>query len=261
MSNKFKYWHLTKELAITEFKLKYQGSVIGYFWSLMKPLLLFGVLYLVFTVFVKIGSAEPFYPLYLLLGIVLFNYFSESTSSGMRAIVDKADLIKKVYFPRIILLLSSSISALITLFLNLLVVAIFIPIAGIELHMSMLLFILVILELFLLSLGISLFLGALYVKFRDFAYIWEVLLQLLFYASAIIFPLSIVPEKYINLILLSPVTQIVQDARKVLINTDIVSSLDKLGTLAVIPYLIPVLLVISGYFYFKKTAASFAENV
>jgi ABC-2 type transport system permease protein len=119
------YWGLVRELAAADFKLKYQGSVFGYFWSLMKPLAIFGVLYLVFTVFVRIPSDIKDYPVYLLLGIVLWNYFAESTSNGMRSIVDKSDLIRKVYFPRIVILLGSSISALITLLLNLLVIVTF----------------------------------------------------------------------------------------------------------------------------------------
>src|SRR5579864_6170471 len=87
------YWSLVRELALTDFKLKYQGSVFGYLWSLMKPLAIFGVLYLVFSVFVRIGADIPHYPVYLLLGIVLWNYFAESTGNGMRSIVEKSDLI------------------------------------------------------------------------------------------------------------------------------------------------------------------------
>src|SRR6266568_3471428 len=96
------YWSMVRELALTDFNLKYQGSIFGYLWSLMKPLAVFGVLYLVFSVFVRIpGSEIAHYPVYLLLGIVLWNYFSESTNNAMRSIVDKGDLIRKVYFPRI----------------------------------------------------------------------------------------------------------------------------------------------------------------
>src|SRR4051794_31385362 len=105
------YWSMVRELALTEFKLKYQGSIFGYLWSLMKPLAVFGVLYLVFSVFIRIGSDIPNYPVYLLLGIVMWNYFAESTSNAMRSIVDKGDLIRKVYFPRIVILFASSVSA------------------------------------------------------------------------------------------------------------------------------------------------------
>ncbi len=264
MSAKRNYWSMVRELAITDFKLKYQGSIFGYLWSLMKPLAIFGVLYLVFSVFVRIpGSNIRHYPVYLLLGIVLWNYFAESTNNAMRSIVDKGDLIRKVYFPRIVILLSNSISALITLVLNLLIIVVFMAIAQIfPSPLEVLGFLGLIVELYLLSLGISFFLGALYVKFRDFAYIWEVALQLLFYASAIIFPLSIVPHRYLQILTLSPVTQIIQDARKLIISPASITTFDAVHSpLHFVPYLIPIVLTVVGYLYFEKAASKFAEDV
>lgn len=258
----YKYYGLVRELAITEFKLKYQGSVVGYLWSLMKPLAIFGVLYLVFTVFVKIGSNIPHYPVYLLLGIVLWSYFAESTSSAMNCIVDKGDLIRKIYFPRIVLLMAASVSATITFLLNLAIVVVFMVLGGVDISWQAILFPVLLVELYLLTLGLSLFLSALFVKFRDFAYIWEVGLQMLFYASAIIFPLSVVPAKFTKLLLLSPITQIVQDARHVLVSPQSITSADVLSMpLLLIPYLVPVLLVLTGYVYFERSAAKFAEDV
>jgi ABC-type polysaccharide/polyol phosphate export permease len=117
-------------------------------------------------------------------------------------------------------------------------------------------------ELYVLSLGISLFLGALYVRFRDFVYIWEVALQLLFYASAIIFPLAIVPLQFQALLVLSPITQIVQDSRKVLISTQTVTTSDVWhNVLVLVPYLIPIVLAVFGYIYFERAASRFAEDV
>lgn len=257
----YRYLGLLQELALTDFKLKYQGSIIGYIWSLAKPLAIFGVLYLVFTVFVRVGADIPHYPVYLLLGIVLWSYFAESTLSAMHSIVDKGDLIRKVYFPRIVILLASSVSALITLLLNLLVVMVFIVIAGINLHLSSLGLIALLAELYMLSLGMSFFLSALFIKYRDFGHIWEVGLQLLFYASPIIYPLSIVPNKFQKLILLSPITQIIQDARFLLVSTDSATSLVKLHWLGLIPYLIPPIIAIAGYLYFNHSASKFAEEV
>jgi ABC-2 type transport system permease protein len=250
-------------LALTEFKLKYQGSVIGYLWSLLKPLAIFGVLYLVFTVFVRIGSHIPNYPAYLLLGIVLWNYFAESTSSGLRCIVDKGELIKKVYFPRIVIVLSASVSALITLVLNMIIVAVFLAIGGSHVSLTVLYFIPLVIELYLLTLGLSFFLAALYVRYRDFAHIWEVLLQLLFYASAIIFPLQIIPHRFIKFLLLSPITQIIQDSRKVLVYGGTLTAPDVThnAILIAIPYLIPLLLAFFGYTFFAKSAAKLAEEV
>jgi ABC-2 type transport system permease protein len=257
------YWSMVRELAVTDFKLKYQGSVFGYFWSLMKPLAIFGVLYLVFSVFVRIGSDIRNYPVYLLLGIVLWNYFAESTNNAMRSIVDKGDLIRKVYFPRLVIVLAGSISALITLLLNLVIIVVFVLIAGI--YPSILEiggFILLLAEMFVLSLGISFFLAALYVKFRDFAYIWEVALQLLFYASAIIFPLNIVPHRFLQVLTLSPITQIIQDSRKLIVYSKAISTFDSVHSLLrYVPYLLPFALLILGYLYFQRAASTFAENL
>jgi ABC-2 type transport system permease protein len=258
------YWSMVRELAVTDFKLKYQGSIFGYLWSLMKPLAIFGVLYFVFSVLVKFPSNVNNLALYLLLGIVLWNYFAESTANAMRSIVDKGDLIRKVYFPRIVILLAGSLSALITLVLNLSIIVVFMVIARVfPSPLEVLLFGALLVELYLLTLGISFFLAALYVKYRDFAYIWEVVLQLMFYASAIIFDLSIVPTQFAQILTLSPVTQIIQDARWALV--DPIHTLTTLNTLQdglqLIPYAIPLLLVVFGYFYFERAAAGFAEDV
>jgi len=256
------YFGLVRELALTDFKLKYQGSVFGYLWSLMKPLAIFGVLYLVFSVFVRIGSDIANYPVYLLLGIVLWNYFAESTSNGMRCIVDKTDLIRKVYFPRIVIPLASSFSALITLVLNLLIIVVFLAVAGIPQTWLSLAFFALIFELYLLSLGLTFFLAALYVRFRDFAYIWEVALQLLFYASAIIYPLNIVPSKFQKILQLSPITQIIQDARRVLVSDQTLVPFNTIhSALHFVPYAIPIVLVVLGYIYFERAASRFAEDV
>jgi ABC-2 type transport system permease protein len=262
ISAKRNYWGLIRELAVSDFKLKYQGSFFGYLWSLMKPLALFGVLYLIFGVLAKFSVGLDHYPLYLLIGVVLWNYFAESTSNGMRAIVDKGDLIRKVYFPRIVIVLAASISALITLVLNLVIVAVFMVLSHISIHLSVWLFIPLIIELYLLSLGVSFFLAALFVKYRDFAYIWEVGSQMLFYASAIIFPMNIVPAAYRKFLLINPVSQIIQDSRRVLSTPQTIIASEVIHSAAVfLPYLIPPILAILGYIYFERSASRFAEDV
>ena len=252
---------LIRQLAITDFKIKYQGSLIGYAWSLVKPLAMFGVLYLVFTVFVRIGSGIQHYALYLLLGIVLWTYFADATSTSMRAVADKGDMMRKVYFPRIAIIIAASISSAITLLLNLIVVFVFIVIARIVPGWNALYFIPLLLELFILCLGLAFILSALFVKYRDIGHIWEVALQLLFYASAIIYPLNIVPVRFQKFILLNPITQIVQDARYVLVTKETITANQILITpLRLIPYIIPIVLVILGYFYFIKVSKNFAEE-
>jgi len=259
---KFRYFDLVRELAVTDFKIKYQGSLIGYAWSLVKPLAMFGVLYLVFTVFVRIGSTIPHYALYLLLGIVLWTYFADATNTTMRAVADKGDMMRKVYFPRITIIISASISSAITLLLNLIVVFVFIVIARVFPGWNVLFFIPLLLELFILCIGIALITSAMYVKYRDVGHIWEVALQLLFYASAIIYPLNIVPIRFQKFILLNPITQIVQDSRYILVTKETMTAGQILqAPLRFVPYLIPFILVAIGYFYFEKAAKNFAEEV
>jgi len=257
------YKDLVRELAVTDFKLKYQGSVLGYLWSFAKPLMLFAVLYVVFTKFVKFGGAPvDHYSLYLLLGVVLWTYFTDSTNAAMGSIVDRGDLIRKVYFPRMVIVVAASLSSLITLLLNLTVVFIFMLVAQIPFHLSMPLFALLVAELYALSLGCSLLLAALYVKFRDFRHIWEVGLQIMFYSSPIIYPLSLVPKGIVPLLTLSPVTQIIQDARWLLITPKTVTAADTLHLpWLLVPYLFPLVILGIGYTYFDRTAAAFAEEI
>src|SRR3989344_1241638 len=124
---------LLAELVRTDFKLRYQGSVLGYAWSLLRPLLMFLILYLVFVKFLKIGGDVPHFPVYLLLGIVIWNFFNEMTMQSLGSIVGSGDLIRKLNIPRWVIVLSSSISALINLILNLLVVIIFLLINNVDL--------------------------------------------------------------------------------------------------------------------------------
>lgn len=253
---------LVRELAITDFKLKYQGLALGYIWSLAKPLMLFAVLYFVFTRLIRLGDAIPHYAIYLLLGVVLWSYFLESTLVAMVSVVDRGDLIRKVYFPRLVIPIATSISSLITLGLNLLVVFVFIAVTGVGFRPVLPLFALLLIELYVLSLGCSLLLAALYVRFRDIRPIWEVGLQLLFYASPIIYPLTIVPKRFAGFMAMSPIAQIIEDSRKVLITPQALSTADLVQwPLALLPYLIPPVVLVAGYWYFESAAAKFAEEL
>lgn len=250
--------HLIRELAITDFKLKYQGSALSYLWSLFKPLASFGIMYLVFVKFLN----TPIDPVALFLGIVLWSYFSDFTSNALKSIVERGDLIRKIYFPRAVIVIASSVSAFITLLLNLLAVLVFMLIMGHLPSMQAPLFILLLAELYILALGVSLILASLYVRFRDISHIWEVGLQLLFYSSGILYVLSIVPKDFQPLLAINPIVQIVQDARNALTQTHVLSSVEILpGLLALVPYAIPFVVLGLGILIFQKSSKSFAENV
>ncbi len=257
---------LLKELVITDFKLRYQGSVLGYLWSLLKPLLLFFILYMVFVRFLRFGSDVEHFPVYLLLGIVLWGFFNEATVQGMNAIIGRGDMIRKINFPKYIIVISSTISALINLVINLLVVFAFILINGVDIKTTILLIPLNILELYVLALAIAFFLSAVMVKYRDIGYIWEVILQGAFYATPIIYPVSMVMAynpTAAKILMLNPVAQVIQDARYNMVTHQTVTtgSLISNPWVAAIPFIIIFIMIIVAGQYFRKSSKHFAENI
>jgi ABC-2 type transport system permease protein len=255
---------LLKELVKTDFKLRYQGSVLGYLWSLLRPLLLFVILYVVFVRFLKIGAGIPNYPQYLLLGIVFWNYFSEVTTGSVDTIVGKGELIRKINFPKYVIILAGSFSAFINLLLNFVVIGFFMYLGHIELHWSALWIIPLIAELFVFSLAMAFFLSAVFVRFRDVLYIWEVIMQAAFYATPILYPLSLIPHQAAQVLLLNPMAQIIQDARHALITpkADTIYTLfnGKLWVWAV-PIGLTLTATVFATAYFRNRSKYFAEEV
>ncbi|CAN5426038.1 ABC transporter permease [soil metagenome] len=255
---------LLSELVRTDFKLRYQGSVLGYAWSLLRPLFLFVILYVVFAKFLKLGADVPHFPIYLLLGIVIWNFFTEMTSQSTTAIVARGDLIRKIRIPRWMIVFSSSLSALINLGLNLLVVGVFMIFNHVSIMETAPLAVLALVEVYIFSLGVSLFLAAAYVKYRDVSYIWEVLLQAGFYLTPILYPLSQIPSlAFQKLLLLNPMAQAIQDTRYALVTHEspTVYQLFGGGYYASIPFVVVILVAVGGLLYFKKEAKYFAENI
>lgn len=255
---------LLSELVRTDFKLRYQGSVLGYMWSLLKPLLLFVILYIVFVGFLKLGRDIEHFPVYLLLGIVLWNFFTEMTMQSLSSIVGRGDLIRKIRIPRWMIVFSSSISATINLFLSLIVVAVFMIVNQVGLMPTVVFLPIYILILYILALGCSLFLAAAYVKFRDISYIWEVVLQAGFYATPIIYTLQMIPNELVQkILLLNPIAFVIQGARDDLVTPQALTLTELWGSFAVIaiPLLIVAGIFVGGLFYFRSQAKSFAENI
>ena len=160
---------ILREMVSTDFKVRYQGSDIGSAWSVLKPLFLFAILYIVFVKFLGVGKGIPHYGVALLFGIVLWSFFAEATVTGMNAIVNRADLIKKISIPRYLVVVSSVSSAFINLIINLLVVLLFAIIDGVDPLKTWLLIPLFVIELLAFALALSFFLISLYVKYRDAA--------------------------------------------------------------------------------------------
>ncbi|MEK7153229.1 MAG: ABC transporter permease [Patescibacteria group bacterium] len=255
---------LLRELVVTDFKLRYQGSAIGYMWSLLRPLLLFLILYLVFVNFLKLGQGVPHFPVYLLLGIVLWTFFSEMTNQSLSSIVARGELIRKIRIPRWIIVLSSSFSALINLALNLLVVAVFMVINKVDLTYAAFWFPVILAQIYVVSLGVSLFLAAAFVKYRDLSHVWEVALQGLFYLTPILYPLTMITNEALQkLLLVNPMAQAIQDARAILVTPETLTIAEAFHTSAarLLPLFLSLLFLIAGVWYFKKESRDFAENV
>jgi ABC-2 type transport system permease protein len=250
-------------MVSTDFKVRYQGSVLGYMWSLLKPLFLFAILYVVFTFIFPFGKGIGHYSVYLLLGIVLWNFFNEATSIGAASVVARGDLIRKISIPRYLVVIASSMSALINLGLSLIVVFVFALFNGIMPSLEWLLIIPLSLELFAFTLGISFLLSAAYVKFRDITYIWEIFLQAGFYASAIIFPFTLVPGELQKWFFLNPIVQIAQDARHAIATHESLTlwAVTDSWLFKLIPFIIIAFFGIVGGLYFKRRSKYFAEDI
>lgn len=255
---------LLRQLVISDFKVRYQNSALGYVWSLLRPLGLFVILYIVFVKFLKIGSDIPNFPVYLLVGIVLWNYFSEVTNNSVETIVGQSSLIRKLFFPRYVMILAGSLSALINLILNSVIISIFIYISDISLRTEVLLLPLLIIQLFIFSIALAFFLSAAFVKLRDLNYIWEIFMQGAFYATPILYPVDVITNLTVRKILiLNPLAQIIQDIRYVLVTdrTLTIGTIFGSSYYRIIPVCITLILFVFGALYFKKNSKNFAENV
>jgi ABC-2 type transport system permease protein len=249
--------------AAAEFKLKYSGSALGYVWSVVKPLGLFGMLYIVFGRFMKLGNI-PHYPIYLLTGLVLWTYFADASMLSMQSLVSRGGLISKLAFPRLIVPLSVSTTAAMTLGVNLVAVAIFVGANRLIPTLNWLLLLPLMLYLFVVTVGVGMILSPLFVRLRDVSQVWELVLQLMFYASPIIYPASFLPPWWKPIAFLSPLVQIMQDARALIIPG---SPVDTPTTIyggwwgQLIPFTVAMLIVGGGFAYFRREAPTVAERI
>ena len=259
---------LLAELVKTDFKLRYQGSALGILWSVLKPLMIFVVMYFIFVKFLRItDSSIPNYAITLLLGLSLWGFFTEAVTLGMNSIVARGDLMRKINFPKYIVIISSMVSALISLSINLLVVLAFAIFAGVKFQWSVLLLPFNIILLFATAFGLALILSTLYVKFRDISHIWEVFMQILVYSMPIMYPISMVTKvsffgvSIAKIMMLNPIALTIQDIRHNLIahETPTFWTLFENYWFALIPISITTLLVAFGLWYFNKNSKKFAE--
>ena len=253
--------------AGTDFKLKYSGSALGYVWSVAKPLALFGMLYAVFGHIFKLGSISHYYPVSLLMGIVLFGFLSDATTMGMWSLVNRESILRKLNFPRVVIPTSATLTAAITFAVNSLVVLVFLLWNGIVPQPDWVLVIPLLLELYLYVVGLALVLSTLYVRLRDVGQVWELVLQLMFYAAPIIYPIGFLPPLLRHLAFLNPFTQVLQDIRAIVLYPDLapnkITVAVSFGSSAarLIPIAIALFVFAFGLWLFRRNEHTFAEHV
>lgn len=222
-------------------------------------------MYMVFVKFLKVNYHVPFSAVYLLTGLVVWNYFAEVTGGSIGAIVGRGDLLRKLSFPKYTIVLAGSFSALINLIINFVVIAIFMVISHVPVHLELLYAPLLVLELFVFSIGLAFFLSALYVKFRDVNYIWEVIMQGAFYATPLFYPLAAIPNKFElpKILMINPLAQIIQDTRHVVVTdkSPTISTVFGSGDARLIPIGIAVLIAVIAGLYFRKRSKYFSEDI
>jgi ABC-2 type transport system permease protein len=261
-----RFWHLTLTLARMDWKVRFFGSVLGYVWSLLRPLLLFGILYLVFSEVVGAGDDVEHFPIVLLSGMVMYFFFGEVTGAASTSLVDRESLVRKVGFPRMVVPLAVTLVATFNLLLNLVVLAIFLVLNGVEVRWEWLLVPLPLVLLGVLATGTGMLLAALYVRFRDIKPIWDVVLQALFYATPILYPIQLVQEKSADLthvLMASPLAALIQWMRRLLLGADTPSAAAAIGGAAwlLIPTAILVVVTALGFWVFGRAAPVAAEEL
>lgn len=274
-----RFWHLTYNIARNEFKLKFFGSALGYLWQLMRPLLLFGVLYVFFVGIFHVdraeGAAGKFYGAQLLGSIVLFTFFTEATTGAVRSVVDRESLVRKIQFPRLVIPISLVLLGLFNLGLNLVVVMIFAVGSGVRPMLSWLELPLILVVLIAFSTGLAMWLSALFVRFRDIQPIWDVVSQILFYSSPVIIPVETVRHKLYgpahsqlqhllyHIYMLNPLAVVFQQFRHAMINHNAISAGTALGgwdaLFASLGLVAAVFML--GFWVFNRSAPHVAENL
>lgn len=254
---------LTWIIARTDFKLTYFGSVLGYLWSLMRPLLLFGVLYVVFSEIVKFGADIESYPMVLLFNIVLFTFFTEATQSSVTAVVNRESLVRKMHFPRLVIPLSTVLTAAFNLAVNLSAVFVFLLAYGVEPRATWLLLPGLLIALVALAAGAGMVLSALYVRFRDIAPIWAVLSTVLFYGSPVLYTIEFVPEDVRTAFFANPIAALLEIGRVLIIDPSAPTLTEATGdSFAWLPPLAILLAVPAiGFWLFNREAPRVAEEL
>ena len=258
-----RFWALTWTLAITDWKLRFYGSALGYLWQLVRPFAFFGVIYVVFTEIVGLGDQINHYGVYILFGLVIFNYFAEVTNNCVVCLAQRENLLRKTAFPRLAIPLSTALAGLFNLVGTLLAVFIFTVGNGIYPDFGWLELVPLILLLALLTTGVGLVLSVMYVRYRDIQPIWEVVTQILFYASPVLYVSTMVDDCCQRPYVAQPIATILTEVRHAIIDSDAPTAAAAIG--GGVRLLIPLGIVAAvlgfGLWLFRREAPRIAEHL
>jgi ABC-2 type transport system permease protein len=250
-------------IAVMEFKRTYFGTVLGYLWSLARPLMLFGVLLAVFTQVFRVGSQVPHYPVLLLFDVVLFGFFQEATGAAVTSIVGQEAVVRKTQFPRLVIPMAVVLTSLFNLALNLVVVLAFVLASGIEPTWTWLLFPLLLVLLVVITTAVAMLVASLYPRFRDMAIIWTVASTVLFYGTPVLYPIDVVPGTLRDVVMLNPLAVLFVAARRWIIDPAAPGPVDAAGgVLALLaPVAIYVAVCVLAAWVFNREAPRIAEEL
>jgi ABC-2 type transport system permease protein len=258
-----RFANLTWLIAITDYRLTYFGSVLGYLWALMRPLLLFGVLYLVFSKFLRFGDDIPHYRDLLLVNIVLYTFFAEATGNAVRSVVNRESLVRKMHFPRMVIPLAVVVTSMLNLAANLLAVLVFLLIDGVEPRWTWALFPIVLILLVAFTAGVSMILSSLYVSYRDVQPIWAVFTQLIFYGTPILYVIDTVPHSLQHVLMANPLAALLEQTRKWVVDPGAPGFIQAAGGFPwwLLPVVIGLAVCAFGLWIFNHEAPRIAERL
>lgn len=249
----------------TEFKLRYADSVLGYLWSIARPLAYFTVIWVLLGGVFGSGVQIPNYPMYLLLGIVVFTYFVDAVGLQMKSIVEYGGLLRKIYFPRLIIPISATGTATLTFAVNSLAVVVFVAASGFRPTLLWLLIIPLLGEMYLFVVGLGLILATAYTRFRDIGQIWDLVASVLFFAMPVMYSIAFLPARYQKIIMLNPGAQVMQDIRRIILGPALdpqtIAAVWGSREARVIPTALAIGTFLLGLFLFQKDSKNFAERV
>jgi ABC-2 type transport system permease protein len=258
-----RFFDLLFLISVTEFKKTYFGTVLGYVWSLIRPLILFGVLLFVFTQIFRIGSEVTNYPVLLLFNIVVFTFFQEATNTAVTSVVAQEGIVRKTQFPRLVIPMAPVLTSLFNLGVNLVAVFIFLLAFAVTPTWTWLFLPVIVAILFVLTAATSMLISSLYVRYRDVAIIWSVAVTALFYGTPILYPFEIVPERFRDILILNPLTPLFAQAREWIIDPSAPGAVETVGGWT---HLIPAVVIFAaicalGVWEFNREAPRIAEEL